>query len=70
MTADKELDMDRATADALSAMWADAGETPKRERARRKKGERKLRLDPGDGRARRATGRSAQLNVNIKPENK
>lgn len=68
MTADADLDLDRDTADALSAVFAAAPNHPKRERARRKTGERKLRVNPSDGRTRRATGRSAQLNVNIRPE--
>jgi predicted HicB family RNase H-like nuclease len=57
---DKEIEA------ALMAAYGDA--EPGREAARRGKAERKMTVKPEDGRRKRATGRTAQFNVMMKPE--
>jgi predicted HicB family RNase H-like nuclease len=51
---------------ALMAAYRD--DAPIKEAKRRGKKEREMRVRPTDGRRLRATGRTAQFNVNMKPE--
>jgi predicted HicB family RNase H-like nuclease len=51
---------------ALMAAFRD--DAPIKEAKRRGKKEKEMRMRPDDGRRLRATGRTAQFNVNMKPE--
>lgn len=57
---------DKAIEAALLAAYGD--NEPAREAVRRGKAERKMTVKPEDGRRKRATGRTAQFNVMMKPD--
>jgi hypothetical protein len=60
------LKLEPATEAALLAAYGT--ERPIAEAARRDKKERAMSADPNDGRRLRATGRTTQFNVNMKPD--
>lgn len=65
MSEDQSIDdIDAAIADAFGK--ADASEIT--DTGKRRKREKRMALSPDDGRRKRATGRTKQFNVNMKPD--
>lgn len=61
-------DLDADTEAALNAAFFGAGEAPIAEARRRGKAEHQMGVGRQDGRSKRATGRTAQFNVGVKPD--
>jgi predicted HicB family RNase H-like nuclease len=60
----EDVDLDAA----LAAAYGDPTAGPAQEARRRGKAERKMTVKPEDGRRKRATGRTVQFNVMMKPD--